>query len=125
MEQTKKSSNVALIVILVILVLGLGGYIVYDKFIAKDEPTTIPSNDKTEGDNEEKPNDVTNEVDKTTAEKLMKMVTIPYVEAGSSNKDVTYYDAEKLILANELSDRTKLDIANTLIDLEKDCEYKE
>ena len=41
-EQPKKKSNTGLIVFLVILVLGLAGYICYDKFIATNN---VPSND--------------------------------------------------------------------------------
>ena len=40
MEEENKKSNMGIIVFLVILVLGLAGYICYDKFLKK-EPTTI------------------------------------------------------------------------------------
>ena len=41
-QETKKTNNIALIIILVLIILGLAGYIVYDKVLSKEEPTSIP-----------------------------------------------------------------------------------
>lgn len=40
MEQEKTKSNAGLIILLVLVILGLVGYIVYDKVLSKDEPET-------------------------------------------------------------------------------------
>lgn len=42
MEETKKNSKglIVLVIILIICILGLGGYIVYDKLSTKPTPTT-------------------------------------------------------------------------------------
>ena len=49
MEETKKSSKglIVLIIILIICVIGLGGYIVYDKVLNKNKQTVNNSNTPT------------------------------------------------------------------------------
>lgn len=48
METNKKSGSIVAIVILVILVLGLGGYIVYDKVLSKDTVSSTEESSKNE-----------------------------------------------------------------------------
>ena len=47
-NETKKTNNIALIIILILIILGLAGYIVYDKVLSKEEPTSIPAPDTEE-----------------------------------------------------------------------------
>ena len=47
--ETKVNKNLnGIVIILVILVLGLGGYIAYDKVLNKDNKTTVENNSKTD-----------------------------------------------------------------------------
>src|SRR5574344_184019 len=50
MEETKGKGKVIAIVVLIIMVLGLGGYIVYDKFIQKEAEPVVPQEDVVEND---------------------------------------------------------------------------
>ena len=65
-EKTGSNTNktlLGLVILLFIIVLGLTGYIVYDKFIANDKPKTSNSSEQTTNNGEQVTNDNTNATD--------------------------------------------------------------
>ena len=80
--KTKNSKGViVLLIILILIVLGLSGYLVYDKFIAKDTKTTTINEVKTIFDT--KNDSILGKVDK---------ITLNVKEMGDSNKSVKIND---------------------------------
>lgn len=97
-KQKSNKGLIVVIIILIIMVLGLCGYIVYDKYITKEEPKTneITTTDTIKTDTTEV-NNTTNTIDK---EQVLREITKVYEEAfdefskgtlDDENKDLEYY----------------------------------
>ena len=107
MENNEKKSNgllIGLVVFLIIAVLGLGGYIIYDKVIDKDEPK-VEENEKLES--------TKISINSDLVQELKKYIPYGFVE----NMDGTAYSSKK-IMYKDLSN--KLVLETVLLNLKND-----
>lgn len=112
--KNSKKSNKGLVIILILIILGLGGYICYDKIIMKEDSNKVVDKEE-ENKEEDKTNSETKElivsnpeiVSKLT-EKIDLLIThesyLNYIEDWTIYTDLNLSDRTKLLIALENSD---------------------
>ena len=112
MEETKKSSKglILLIIVLIVSVLGLGGYIVYDKVLNKNKQTTSTNNNNTSSTNKKEENTNLDNSDKNS---ILETYILENIDLESSYEVLNNEEYKALVKKYE-------DNANNIIENENE-----
>lgn len=105
MEKKSNKGLICLVIILIVLVLGLGGYIVYDKVLNVEKE----SNKEQEKQNENKTEDILSEEEKEQLNE--KMQIIMEMDDEFDTPHFGYYYEEEQFLTSEMGNQEKIFLA--------------
>ena len=113
MENNKKNSSAVVIVILVILVIVLGGYIGYDKLIAKDNNSNSNTVENTDKEDKNKENTVEKDIEYVFDENKIYNKDDSYKYKVVDKNDFTGYikDTDNGIIVNDTSNNISYEIS--------------
>lgn len=113
MENNKKNSSAVVIVILVILVIVLGGYIGYDKLIAKDNNSNSNTVENTDKEDKNKENTVEKDIEYVFDENKIYNKDDSYKYKVADKNDFTGFikDTDNGIIVNDTSNNITYEIS--------------
>lgn len=113
MENNKKNSSTVVIVILVILVIALGGYIGYDKLIAKDNNSNSDTVENTNKEDKNKDNTIEKDIEYVFDENKIYNKDDTYKYKVSDKNDFTGFikDTDNGIIVNDTSNNITYEIS--------------
>jgi len=113
MENNKKNSSTAAIIILVILVIVLGGYIGYDKLIAKDNNSNSDTVENTNKEDKNKDNTIEKDIEYVFDENKIYNKDDTYKYKVSDKNDFTGFikDTDNGIIVNDTSNNITYEIS--------------